>query len=205
MRSAVKVFLTTLLFVSPVAVDAKDNQEDGQAARLIAETVAPPFEPCLFSSYRFLQPETEEKLVTLTQKDRAVLVRIYSSALFDSGSAEIKPALNDVLRRIGAAIAEHKFKALVIGHTDNVPIHTLQYPTNWHLSEARAKAVAAMLSDLTGPGAITSESRADTEPIGDNATPEGREANRRIEILVYGAADRAGLEPPEQSPKETTP
>jgi len=152
---------------------------------------------------RFLETEVKEKLVTLTRKDRAVLVRIYNSGLFDSGSAEIKPAFNNVLMRIGAAVAEERFKALVIGHTDNVRIGTLQYPSNWHLSEARAKVVATMLSDLTGPGVITFEGRADTEPIGDNATPEGREANRRTEILVFEAAERAYLKPPEES--STTP
>jgi len=88
------------------------------------------------------------------------------------------------------------------GHL-NVPIHTLQYPSNWHLSEARAKAVAARLTELTGPGVIEVQGRVDTDPIGDNASPEGREANRRTEILVYGAAERAYLKPPEESP--TTP
>jgi type VI secretion system protein ImpK len=161
----------------------------------------PPVVDQLGSFVAFLQPEVERKLVTLSRKDRSVLVRINNAGLFDSGKADVKPAFRDLLTRIGAAIASEKFKAVVIGHTDNVQIRTLQYPSNWHLSEARARAVATILSDFTGPGAVTFEGRADTEPVGDNATAEGREANRRTEILVSGAAERAGLKPPEQRPE----
>ena len=152
--------------------------------------------PGCFADFKFLQPEAQENLITLTQQDTAVLVRIYNSGMFDPGSAKIKPAFNEVLIRISAAIAERKFKALVIGHTDNVWVpRNSRYGSNFGLSEARAKAVAAMLSEFTGPGVIMSEGRAANESIGDNATPEGREANRRIEILVYGAAEAAGLKP----------
>jgi len=167
----------------PVAVAPKHVKPQPQPSKDIDEFVA------------FLEPEVREKLVTLTRKDNAVLVRIYNAGLFDSGSAVVKPAFNNVLMRIGRAISEHKFRANVIGHTDNVPIRTLQYPSNWHLSEARARVVAKLVSDLAGPEVITFEGRADTEPVADNATPEGREANRRTEILVYDAASAAGLGP----------
>jgi type VI secretion system protein ImpK len=71
-----------------------------------------------------------------------------------------------------------------VGYTDNVPIRTIQFPSNWHLSEARAKAVGEILASFTGPGAILTEGRADSDPIAGNDTQEGREMNRRTEILV---------------------
>lgn len=155
----------------------------------------PPQPDALDGFVAFLRPEVAAGLVALTQKDGSVLVRISNAGLFDSGSAEIKPAFRDLLNRIGSAIAADKFKAVVIGHSDNRPIRTIQYPSNWHLSEARARSVATLLTALAGPDVITFEGRADTEPVADNATDGGREANRRTEILVLGAAAQAGFRP----------
>ncbi len=81
-------------------------------------------------------------------------------------------------------MAQENFRAVVVGYTDNVPIKTIQFPSNWHLSQARAKSVADILAAFTGPGAIIAEGRGEADPIASNATPEGREKNRRTEILV---------------------
>ncbi|EJB06914.1 type VI secretion system OmpA/MotB family protein [Rhizobium leguminosarum bv. trifolii WSM597] len=132
----------------------------------------------------FLQPEVEKKLVTLSNSNGRLLVRISNSGLFATGSAEVSPKFHDLLQRIGGALAAEKFRAVVVGYTDNVPIRTIQFPSNWHLSEARAKAVGEILASFTGPGAILTEGRADSDPIAGNDTQEGREMNRRTEILV---------------------
>ena len=74
----------------------------------------------------------------------------------------------------------------VIGYTDNQPINTVQFPGNFQLSTARAQAARAVVSRTVGdPARISAEGRADADPIGDNAKPEGREQNRRIEIVLY--------------------
>ena len=65
-----------------------------------------------------------------------------------------------------------------------MPIRTAQFPSNWHLSEARARAVGDILATYTGKDAILTEGRADSDPLASNDTQEGREANRRTEILV---------------------
>ncbi len=132
----------------------------------------------------FLQPEVDKKLVTLSDSNGKLLVRINNSGLFDVGSAEVSDKFLDLIQRIGNALAAENFRAVVVGYTDNVPIRTIQFPSNWHLSEARAKAVGELLTSFTGPGAILTEGRADSDPIADNSTPEGREMNRRTEILV---------------------
>ncbi|KPF45778.1 type VI secretion system protein TssL, long form [Rhizobium sp. AAP43] len=132
----------------------------------------------------FLQPEVDKKLVTLSDAEGRLRIRINNSGLFETGSAEVSPLFRDLLERIGAALAADRFRAVVVGYTDNVPIKTVQFPSNWHLSEARAKAVGEILGAYTGTEAILTEGRADSDPIASNDTPEGREMNRRTEVLV---------------------
>lgn len=164
----------------------------------------PPPEPAkpsrLDNLLAFLQPEVEKKLVSLSDSNGRLLVRINNSGLFDVGSAEVSSEFRDLIQRIGGALAAENFRAVVVGYTDNVPIRTVQFPSNWHLSEARAKAVGEILVSYTGPDAILTEGRADSDPIADNSTPEGRETNRRTEILVLTDAserlNEAGLNAP---------
>ncbi|AIC31009.1 type VI/VI secretion system outer membrane protein (plasmid) [Rhizobium etli bv. mimosae str. IE4771] len=157
---------------------------------IVAQTPPPPPPPQVKPPSRldnllaFLQPEVEKKLVTLSDSNGRLLVRISNSGLFATGSAEVSEKFHDLLQRIGGALAAEKFRAVVVGYTDNVPIRTIQFPSNWHLSEARAKAVGEILASFTGPGAILTEGRADSDPIAGNDTQEGREMNRRTEILV---------------------
>ena len=132
----------------------------------------------------FLQPEVDRKLVTLSNANGRLLVRINNSGLFSTGSADVSSEFRDLIQRIGGALASEKFRAVVVGYTDNVPIRTIQFPSNWHLSEARARAVGDILANYTGKDAILTEGRADSDPLASNATPEGRETNRRTEILV---------------------
>lgn len=161
----------------------------------------PPPQPTRLQNFmRFLQPEVEKKLVSLSESNNRVLVRINNAGLFDVGSAEVSSEFHDLISKIGGALAQEKFRAVVVGYTDNVPIKTIQFPSNWHLSEARAKAVGDILTSFTGPEAILTEGRADSDPIADNATPEGRERNRRTEILVLADPEEqlsgAGIKSP---------
>lgn len=146
------------------------------------QTPAPPNK--LDTLLAFLQPEVDRKLVTLSNANGRLLVRINNSGLFATGSAEVSSEFRDLIQRIGGALASEKFRAVVVGYTDNVPIRTMQFPSNWHLSEARARAVGDILAAYTGKDAILTEGRADSEPLASNTTPEGRETNRRTEILV---------------------
>ncbi|MBP2510881.1 type VI secretion system protein ImpK [Agrobacterium tumefaciens] len=163
----------------------------------------------------FLQPEVEKKLVTLADVNGRLRVRINNSGLFSTGSADVSPQFRDLIQRIGGALAAEKFRAVVIGYTDTVPIKTVEFPSNWHLSEARAKAVGDILSQFTGPEAILTEGRADSDPIADNKTEEGRQINRRTEIMVLTNPDEklsdAGILSPTiqnssgQQPREVQP
>jgi type VI secretion system protein ImpK len=161
----------------------------------------PPPQPTRLQNFmRFLQPEVEKKLVSLSESNNRVLVRINNAGLFDVGSAEVSSEFHELISKIGGALAQEKFRAVVVGYTDNVPIKTIQFPSNWHLSEARAKAVGDILTSFTGPEAILTEGRADSDPIAENTTPEGREKNRRTEILVLADPEEqlsgAGIKSP---------
>lgn len=145
---------------------------------------APPKPAPLQNLMAFLQPEVDKKLVSLSDANGRLRIRINNSGLFDVGSAQVSDNFRELLERIGGALSAEQFRAVVVGYTDNTPIRTVQFPSNWHLSEARAKAVGNILAAYTGPEAILTEGRADSDPIAPNTTPEGREMNRRTEILV---------------------
>jgi type VI secretion system protein ImpK len=147
---------------------------------------APPPEPGTLAKLRtFLAPEIQQGLVTVDGTDAAPLVRIRNRGMFPSGSATLSTNFLPLMTRIGEALRAERGPVLVIGHSDNQPIRTVAFPSNFALSAARAEAArVAILRGLGDPGRIASEGRADTEPVADNATADGREANRRIEVLL---------------------
>jgi type VI secretion system protein ImpK len=73
----------------------------------------------------------------------------------------------------------------VIGHSDNVPIRTFRFPSNWELSRARAESVARLLAAGIGPARVRADGRGDSEPVAANDTPQGRAKNRRVEITLH--------------------
>ena len=133
---------------------------------------------------RYLAPEIKQGLVSVVGTPVVPVIRIQSSGMFDSGRAVVEPKFRPVLDRIGAALKARPGPVHVVGYTDNVRIHTVAFPSNYQLSQARAKAAGAILGAQIDPGRITVEGRADAEPIAPNTTPEGRQQNRRIELVA---------------------
>lgn len=138
----------------------------------------------------FLQPEVEAGLVKLFRRGDAVLVRVANQGAFSPGGAEINPAFNDIFDRIGQALSAERFNVEILGHTDNRPIRSAPYPSNQHLSTARANAVRDLIVPYTGPERVEIRGLAASQPIATNTTAEGREANRRTEILVIRPGSR---------------
>jgi type VI secretion system protein ImpK len=154
----------------------------------VAAPALPPAPAPAPAQSTFLAREVAEGLCTVKETAQSYLVTLRATGMFASGSATIEPRYVDALRRIGDQIEKEPGQVQVIGHTDNVPIRTIQFPSNFTLSEARAKAAAAIItSRLTSPDRVTSQGRGDTQPVDSNASPAGREANRRIEITLIKA------------------
>jgi len=133
-----------------------------------------------------LQSDIDQDLLSVQQEGLKSLVRIKSDMLFRSGSATLEARFIPVLERIARAIDGAPGKILVVGHSDNVPIHTVRFPSNWELSRARAVNVMQELGKhLRDPKRMTPEGRADTEPVAPNDTSANRALNRRVEIFLF--------------------
>lgn len=126
-----------------------------------------------------------ENLVSVSENARQSRVVLKGDGLFPSGSADVRSDDEPLLVRIADAIDKVPGPVLVVGHTDNVPTRSLRFPSNWHLSKARADTVVQLIaSHLKDPTRVTGEGRGDTEPVADNKSPDGRALNRRVEIIV---------------------
>jgi len=134
---------------------------------------------------KFLEPEIAEGLVEVRDLADRSVVTILGDGLFDSGRADVKPRYEAVLRRIAAALNEVPGAVVVAGYTDNVPSRSIQYPSNWHLSQARAGVVQDMLGRvLTDRSRLRAEGRGEADPVAANHSNEGRAKNRRVEITL---------------------
>jgi len=132
-----------------------------------------------------LEPEIRARLVELEESPDRVTVIVLGDTLFRSGSAKLEPGYLDLFRRIGEALDEVSGKILVTGHTDNVPIRSLRFPSNWHLSQERALSVMQVVAErVKARGRLESEGRADTEPRAPNDTQANRARNRRVEVIL---------------------
>jgi type VI secretion system protein ImpK len=157
----------------PVAVVVPEVQTAGKFDRIRAQ----------------LEGEIGQGLLDVIDGPGGITIRIFNKRMFGSGNASVDSEYEALIDKIGGLLDEESGKLLVIGHTDDQPISTLRFPSNWHLSVARANSVAAVLSQsISAPERINVEGHADSEPIATNDTAEGRNMNRRIEIMIgHGA------------------
>jgi len=130
-----------------------------------------------------LAPDLSSGAVQLLTDGPNLTLRVPGQGLFASGSAQLTGPARALVDRVGRAVGDLPGPIVVAGHTDDQPIRTLRYPSNWHLSTARAQTVvAAMRGYADPPSKLIAEGRADQQPIADNDTAEGRAQNRRIDI-----------------------
>jgi chemotaxis protein MotB len=120
-----------------------------------------------------------------------MVVELAENILFDSGRADLKAEGQTALTEVAnvlASISDRDFQ--IAGHTDNLPIKSAKFPSNWHLSTARAVTVALYLAEKGVPQVrLSAAGYADTQPSATNDTPEGRQQNRRIEIVLMPNLD----------------
>ncbi|EXF42656.1 flagellar motor protein MotB [Pseudomonas sp. BAY1663] len=131
------------------------------------------------------------KDIEVIVNDGSISFRISSEILFGSGQAELENAGLDVIDRLIPTLAANHYRILVEGHTDNLPIQTERFPSNWELSASRASSVVRYLQ-LAGIDAtrMSATGYADTRPLGDNASDQGRASNRRVELIMQTQPDK---------------
>lgn len=163
---------------------------------------SPTDSPTVNKEFSDLQEELQKMLedqnlkgrVKLELNERGLTVRFLDNVLFDSGKADLKPEAKEIIDNVSAILQQSKKKITVEGHTDNVPISTYIYPSNWELSTTRAVNVVKYMIDFgqIDPIRLSAAGYADQHPISDNNTPDGRKNNRRVDMVIL----RSSLEQP---------
>lgn len=136
-----------------------------------------------------LSEEIENGMIELEVQDRRLILRIKEKSSFPSGKADLMDQFKPVLMKMGQAVSDTKGMIAVSGHTDDRPISTARFRSNWELSSSRAVTVLHELMLTSGLPAdrFQVQGHADTRPVDDNATVAGRARNRRVEVtLIYG-------------------
>ncbi|MGD0429620.1 MAG: type VI secretion system protein TssL, long form [Acetobacteraceae bacterium] len=134
---------------------------------------------------QFLEPEIKAGLVQVFEDAQSVTVRLTNRNMFASGTAVLATPFAPLLARIGDALNDETGNVNVYGFTDNQPIRTARFPSNFELSQARADAVADHLrARVKDPKRLRTQGKGQADPIASNATPEGRQENRRTEIVL---------------------
>ena len=133
-----------------------------------------------------LSNQVAQHTVSIQMGRDGLVISLREAGFFDSGSAAPRPETLVTLRQIAASLARTPYDLRVEGHTDNVPIHTAAFDSNWELSSARATRIARLFLELRALPAdrISAAGYAEFHPVAANATPEGRATNRRVDLVV---------------------
>jgi len=133
----------------------------------------------------YLAEHISNKQVTVAQQPYEVKVTIHNKGLFASASAAVSDSHTGLLAKVAAALAGLPGPISVLGHSDSDKISSLRFPSNWHLSDERARSiVAALVSAGMDLDSLVATGKADTVPLASNDTAAGKEQNRRIEIII---------------------
>lgn len=187
--------------------------ESGAAAPLTGSGIKDsiPFEVFAYQRLKKIEAELQRIAkeaggqIEMKYTERGIVISVYpSQILFDTASAQLKPQFQEILRKLGAELVRLPNAIQIEGHTDNRPISTPQFPSNWELSTARAASVKRFLIDEFdyNPSKLLAVGYADTQPVAPNDTPENMAHNRRVEIVIL----RGGYEEaPPTAPQPAEP
>lgn len=147
-----------------------------------------------------VQSLIDQDLVKVRQGKGWLEIELKASILYPSGSAALSEVALPVLRRLADVLGRHPNPVQVEGHTDNLPIRSLVYPSNWELSAARAASVVQFFVQFgMDPKRMAAIGYGEHRPVADNASPEGRGDNRRVALVVL-ATEEATPEAPAAQP-----
>jgi len=135
---------------------------------------------------KLLAPEIKRNEVALKLEPDGLIISLREVGFFDSGSAQVKPQAVDTVARVAGFLRDRNCALRIEGHTDNVPIHTPAFASNWELSTARATTLVKMLVENEGfaPERLSAAGYGEFHPVADNSSPAGQQLNRRVDIVV---------------------
>ncbi|MFK7955651.1 MAG: MotB family protein [Lysobacterales bacterium] len=169
---------------------AEETAEEQKDPKEAPSEEPPPIDPAILEAAKMiaqaLNDEIEMGMVEVLATPDRVAIRVREKGSFESGSAQLSPSFFPTLSKITGTLKDTQGEVVVAGHTDNVPITTARFPSNWELSSARA---AAFVHFMTKKEAFEGErlqirAFAETRPIEPNTTADNRAANRRVEISL---------------------
>lgn len=133
-----------------------------------------------------LSNQVSQHTVSIQMGRDGLVISLREAGFFDSGSATPRPETLGTLHEIAASLGRTPYDLRVEGHTDNVPIHTANFDSNWELSSARATRIARLFLDfhVIPPDRLSAAGYAEFHPVASNATAEGRATNRRVDLVV---------------------
>lgn len=156
---------------SEIGEDAEENQSLGEFGMSLEKRI---------------EELSLDEYVNVVEEGGSTILRLDSVVLFDSGSAEIRESGKDVMLKLGTMLKDLDNEIIIQGHTDNRPINTVLYPTNWELSTKRATNIVLFLVNncQVDPTRLTAQGNGEYRPIAPNDTPENMQKNRRIDIVI---------------------
>jgi chemotaxis protein MotB len=172
LESFPSVLITRDVFIPKMGGDQQNKRMAIQAAQKVRSAI---------------EREKLEDAIKVSVTESGIAIKIADPIGFESGSADLQPRLYGVLRDVALVINEAPTSLIrVEGHTDNVPIRTARFPSNWDLSAARALSVVKFMAQNGGvdPARLSAIGYGEYRPLVPNTTAEGRRTNRRIEIYI---------------------
>ena len=135
---------------------------------------------------------------------RGIVVSLKQAAFFPSGTDAVEPDTMSTIEKVAVALKAVENPVRIEGHTDSIPIHTARFRSNWDLSAARSISIMEVLSSrfAISPQRLAIAGYADTVPVADNDTPEGRARNRRVDLVILNNYALAKTEPAKVVPSK---
>jgi chemotaxis protein MotB len=150
-----------------------------------------------------LSNQVAQHTVSIKMGRDGLVISLREAGFFDSGSATPRAETVPTLRQIAASLAGSPYDMRVEGHTDNIPIHTAEFDSNWELSSTRATRIARVFLDMKSisPDRLSAAGFAEFHPVATNATAEGRAENRRVDLVIMPRT-RIDLSAPDAPPND---
>jgi len=135
---------------------------------------------------RILAPEISKHVVDIKARKEGLIVSLREIGFYESGSSALRPSSKDAIDRLAGILKKRQEALRIEGHTDNVPIHSAHFDSNWELSAGRASDLIKLLIDHYGfaPERLSAAGYAEFHPVAPNDTAEGRARNRRVDIVI---------------------